>query len=600
MIVMPELSGVFEVPRVAFTLDGGGNGNQNPISKKVLEELVRLGYAGECKVFETHSEAQIYFRDSGISPDSALVLFDQDLGRKHFHPTCRNRRHDVRVPEWTLGAQWIVVVGKHCGTARCARQTLADFSKNFTKRLKENKFPWGSGKMINRGARLFEEPPRPVAMPKEIARTIANLNAGPDLAAAIADKAFAAELPPASRISWYRVVPSPLSFDRGMLERVLTALREFERASNALVRDDPQVQQLLLAGVDLPPDSAIANAYLFPQAENFSVGRPDLHYTGKGLPYASEIDEMPGGMPELVHIDNVYGINQDRWRRAFDWLCGAGRLVFLVSHKWSKCYIPETEWLVGHLNRLGYPVDLLTTDHLDEIEFCESGLHLRGDRIGTIWRQFPIFETRGKLVDVVMAAQEGRVRLVPEFAHFGNKAWFSVFRSHEAHYRQTLNGHFEVLDEVLPHSYIVGEDGSASFPMKIGDATIESLEDLKNAQQNVRDNIVLKICGANDLAARSHGVLMGIGIERDEWRTWISARRNQHQPFVVQRRLESGIARIPVMNARNGLAELFTCRILARPWSFNGETVSVHGCAVPSYLYRVHGMVDMAVVPFTL
>jgi hypothetical protein len=54
------------------------------------------------------------------------------------------------------------------------------------------------------------------------------------------------------------------------------------------------------------------------------------------------------------------------------------------------------------------------------------------------------------------------------------------------------------------------------------------------------------------------------------------------------------------MNTKTGHPELFSCRILARPWSFNGELVSVHGCAVPSYLYRVHGMVDMAVVPFTI
>jgi hypothetical protein len=553
------------------------------------------------KVFTRKEEIQEFFRNSGITPASAVVLFDDTaLGTKHFRPTGRNRRHEVRSPDWTMGAQWIVIVGNNCDPRRCSRQVHADFVKNYAMRLGKNQFPWGRGKLVNRATGAYEEPPRPVTMPAEILETIANLNAGPDLAAAIADKAFAAELPQGSRISWYRVVPKPLPFDGQMLGEVLAALREFERASNELVRQDVSVQDLLLAGVDLPPNSAIANAYLFPDVNGFSVGRPDLHYTGTGFPYASEIDEMPGGMPELVHIDNVYGINQDRWRRAFDWLCGAGKLVFLVSHEWSKCYIPETEWLVGHLTRFRYPVDLLTTDRLDEIEFRTDGLYLKSERIGTIWRQFPIFETRGKLVDVVMAAHEGKVRLFPEFAHFGNKAWFSVFRSHEAHYRQALNGHFDVLDEILPHSYLVNEDGHARFPIKIGEDSIESLEDLKRLSQQVRNGIVLKICGANNLAARSYGVLMGVGIERENWAMWINQRRAARQPFVVQRRLESGIAKIPVMNAKTFLPELFTCRIMARPWSFNGEAVSIHGCAVPANTYRVHGMVSMAVVPFVL
>jgi hypothetical protein len=600
MIYMPQLEEVYELPRIIFTLSGEGVNSQNPKSTTVLKELAELADTVLCKVFGSKGEIAEFFQTLNITPASAVAVFDRHLGKKHFHPTCRNRRHEVQSPDWAMGAQWLVIVGENCDPRRCSRQVYADFVSNFALRLGKNEFPWGRGKLVNRGTGTFEEPPRPVTMPAEIHTTIAALNDGPDLAAAIADKAFAAELPTGSKISWYRVVPSPLPFNGQMLEEVLGALREFERVSSALVREDTTVQKLLLAGVDLPADSAIANAYLFPRVDCFSVGRPDLHYTGTGLPYASEIDEMPGGMPELVHIDNVYGINQDRWKRAFDWLCGKGRLVFLVSHAWSMCYIPETEWLVGHLNRLGYPVDLLTTDRLNEIELRTDGLYFKRERIGTIWRQFPIFETRGKLVDIVMAAREGRVRLVPEFAHFGNKAWFSVFRSRKEYYAQALNGHFQILDQVLPHSFIVDGDGNASFPMKIGEFSIGSMEDLKNASQPMRDGMVLKICGANNLAARSYGVLMGVGIDQNEWIAWIDTRRAERQPFVVQRRLESGIARIPVMNVKTNLPELFTCRIMARPWSFNGEPVSIHGCAVPSYLYRVHGMVDMAVVPFAL
>ena len=526
------------------------------------------------------------------------MLYDEALGRKHFHPTCQNRVHGVPTPVWARGAQWVVIVGQKCRPHDCAQQVHANFGRNFDARLRNDLFPWGKGKAIN-GKQ--EKPPTPVVMPQNIHDTVSRLNAGPNLAEAIADKTFAAELPLGSRISWYRVLPEPIGCEMPMLSSVLDALRSFEGACDRLLRSDERVRDLILSGVDLPAGSEVARAYSLPHVKQFSVGRPDLHYTGAGLPFASEIDEMPGGMPELVHIDHTYGINGARWEEAFAWLCGEGQLVFLVSSGWSKCYIPETTWLVGHLQRLGYPVRILTTDEIDQIDFRQNGLFLQGERIGTIWRQFPIFETQGAVADIVMAAYEGRVRLVPEFAHFGNKSWFSVFRSHEAFYRSAFDGPtFDLLDAVLPQSYIVGGPMGATFPFAVNGHEVGSIHELADVPQGARDAMVLKVCGANSLAARSYGVLMGNGIKGSEWREWIEARLRAKQPFIVQRRLEAGVARIPVMNLKTSRAELFSCRILARPWSVNGKLTSIHGCAVPSYLYRVHGMVDMAVVPFAI
>ncbi len=456
------------------------------------------------------------------------------------------------------------------------------------------------GKMIH-GKR--EMPPVPVVMPETIHKTVLQLNSGPDLVAAIADQKFAAELPNDSGISWFRVVPEPVGCDTELLGKILRALSRFEQVSDALVRENQGVQQILLSGVELPEGSPLAHAYLFPRVKEFSVRRPDLHYTGQTtLPFASENDEMPGGMPELVHIDNTYGVNDARWKKAFDWLCEDGTLLFLVSHEWSKCYIPETKWLVEHLQKLGYPVGLLTTDRLEELEFRDDKFFFHGRQVGTIWRQFPIFETKGRLAEIVLAAYEDKVRMIPEFAHFGNKSWFSVFRSHEAFYRGVLDTEeFDLLNAMLPHSHIIGGAGSEAFPFTLQDGTaVRNIADLESLSQEVRDYQVLKICGANNLAARSYGVLMGKGISGDEWRAWIEERVRAGQPFLVQRRLDQGIVRLPVFNVKSGYPELFSCRVLARPWVFNGELVSIHGCAVPSYLYKVHGMVDMAVVPFAL
>lgn len=613
MITLPRLHGVFETPRVIFTLTEESGGVRNPKSLEVIEALLEFPNAEQQRVvFRSIEEVQEFFATSGISPTSAVVIFDSEAGRGHFSPTCVNRPQRVSLPHWAQGAQWAVMVHKRCDPQRCARQVSADFCRNFERQLQKQEFPWGK-------ARVAEEVPVPVVMPDTIHQTISNLNKGPDLAAAIADKAFATELPPGSRISWYRVVPEPIGCDSELLVKILDALRAFERVSGELLREDESLRKLLLLGVDLPAGSRISDIYLRPSVPNFSVGRPDLHYTGNGLPFVSEIDEMPGGMPELVHIDATYGINEDRWKRAFDWLCQKGSLLFLVSYEWSSCYIPETEWLVGHMKRLGYPVGILTTDRVEEIEFrspevhegqyvfgdepaAKGELYFQSERIGTIWRQFPIFETRGRLEDVVIAASEGMVRLIPEFAHFGNKSWFSIFRSHEAFYRGSLDPDtFEILDAVLPHSYIVGGDGQAAYPFTVNGYEVGSFEELKHGlPQEARDHMVLKICGANNLAARSYGVLMGKGIKEGEWSSWISDRCFAKQPFIVQRRLDPGTVRLPVMNLKTGSPELFSCRVLARPWSVNGELVSVHGTAAPSHLWKVHGMVDMAVVPFAI
>lgn len=367
-----------------------------------------------------------------------------------------------------------------------------------------------------------------------------------------------------------------------------------------LVHGNPLVSPYLLAGVDLEGE-ALQNAYLFPPTDCFSVARPDLHYTGQGV-FASENDEMPGAFAEVCHIDHAYGINQDRWRRCFDWLCKEGPILFLVSHDWSRVYVPEIKWLVEHLQRLGYPAHFLTTDSLDELNFVEGvcctdqGVFYKGELLGTMWRQFPIFETREKLAQLVRAAREGLVRLVPEFAHFGNKVWFSLFWKYQEFFSQWLGVEtFALLQTLLPDSHLIVS--KESFPCTVAGFTIESLQELRKLPQEVRNQLVLKICGANTLSARSYGVFIPHGFPKEAWQTWLDERIQNKQPFIVQRWVESSVERLPVKNIARNTTELFGCRILLRPWLVGNEVVSVSCYAVPARTFRVHGRVDMAVVP---
>jgi hypothetical protein len=599
MLNIKSVTTMFNTPRVIFTMRG------NPISEMGVTEVEKYLYSigerdVEVRIFDTSEEIRRYF-DGGVSPLSAVALFDASGARptvnrahhKRFSHLSRSRpEDDMRIPVWTNGAQWVVEVYASHGSM--GHQIGAHYVRKFRAQLDAGLYPWGL-------PRKGEHSPERVELPDGVEKTLERLNAGPDLAANIAHISRAAELPPGSKISWLRVPAEPVSIDLSTLQVCVDALRAFERACGIILRSRPELEEIVLAGVSLPPE--LQRLYLDSPAERFSVTRPDLHYYGGEGPTsirASEIDEMPGGLPELAHLDDAYGINQKRWTRAFDWLTGEGRLVFLVSSGWSRVYVEETNWLAEHMRQLGYDAHVVTTDQLpNELVIRDDRVYHQEVPVGTVWRQFPVFECQGMLVDLVRLSHEGGVRMVPEFASFGNKAWFSVFRGHEDEFRRLLYPEqYELLRIILPESHLVL--GPESFPISVNGFTIGSIDRLRSLSEDLRDQLVLKVSGANTEAARSYGVLMGHGLGSDVWSDWIEKRLRRGQPFIIQRKFDTSVVRLPVYHTGQGRSESFPCRVLIRPWSVGGEIVSAHGCAVPSNTSRVHGMVDMAVVPFAL
>lgn len=585
---VPEASvETLHAPTLFFTVHG--ESAQNPASVQVIHHMARLieteqsakPYLAQvtCKVFSCPEEAQSL-------PPHAVAVVDGPV------------RNYFSFGTGAHGAKWSVVVGPKCANANsryqgCAQNTLGVFSKRFRPQIDKGHYPWGPPKKGSLGPRDMV-----VLDVEAISAALAALNAGPDLACAVASKDFAADLPQGSRISWTRVPPAPLGYPEATMLRVVEAMRTFERACGQLIRKDGEVRRQILAGVTIP-DERLHDVYVAPRTDCFSVARPDIHWNEMGV-NVSENDEMPGGMPELAHIDASYGVNEERWAAFLSWLTAEGPLVFVVSHEWSKVYVPETAWLVEYLQGKGYPVHLLTTDHLEHLDIRKDGVYLDGTKVGTVWRQFPIFETRGVLAELVLAAHAGVVRMLPEFAHFGNKTWFHIFWQHQDWYREHLPAEqFALLRSILPESRFV--ESASSFPFTIDGIDVPSPAALASLPQQLRDRLVLKICGANNLAARSYGVLMGEGIPAEKWAAWVRDRLSKEEPFLVQKRFETSVVRMPVYHTGTKQAEVFLCRLLMRPWVYgDGNIVSVHGCAVPQQYFKVHGMVAMAVVPVVL
>jgi len=594
MIVPAVPSVAFDPPDTFYTvhIEQSDPASQNPLSLKVIKAIdaIVAGTAIRARAFGSFAEAK------AVAGPRSVAIFDYAFRAGDFSP--RQTTDVTTAPEWARGTHWSVLVKPQCGKNdsriyRCASQVAAMFGERiFLERIGVRQYPWGMPKRGTDGPSEYV-----VIDPVVIESRLAALNSGPHLADAIADRSFAAELPPGSRISWVRVLPEPLGYSAEAMQSVVTALRRFEIASHELLRQDGDVQRAVLSGVTLR-EPRLSRLYLDPGVDCFSVARPDLHWTESGL-CASENDEMPGGMPELVLLDKAYGMNEQAWAGFFGWLTSTGPLLFLVSHEWSKCYIPEIRWLVGHLKSLGYDARMLTTDCLDDLEIGPSGVIHEGDKVGAIWRQFPIFETAGKLADIVELARRGSVRLYPEWAHFGNKAWFHLFTRYQSWFAERLGpDDMSLLRGTLPESHMVS--GEESFPIFINGARIGSVFDLVNLLEADRDRLVMKVCGANGLAARSYGVLMGRGIKGSAWSAWVGDRLAAHEPFLVQNMFNPGVVKVPVWHTGKGQSEMFRCKVLMRPWVREGQIVSVHACAVPREFHKVHGMVSMAVSPVRL
>ncbi len=590
MLKINVVDGAFEVPRIIFTLRGNKNSEQ---IIALLQEEQKTGQ--HYVVFETPEDIKNYFELLG-STTHAVVLYDRPRGDKFFTMRTVSRPDNSRaMPAWTCGAQWGVEIHTSERPRSCVYQLRSDFLKNFTERLDSKQYPWGA-------TRKNEHVPKTVTLPASTDTTIERLNDGPDIARSIAHMEYALELPEGSRISWIRVAPEPIVCETAYMQQVTNTLQQFEKATQAILDNNQlspatqsAIKHRLLQGVDLH-DQALINLYLHPNVPSFNVDRADLHYTGTGL-FASEIDEMPGGFGELAHIDHAYDVNQDRWHACYKKITEDGLLLFVVSSEWSSVYVTEISWLVQHMRSLGYNARMITGELLEYlVSYSDNAVLYQKERVGTIWRLFPIFETTGEYAKLVHAAHEGKVRMIPEFAHFGNKAWFALFREFNELFRPYFDKEtFDLLLEILPDSHFITDAGS--FPFWISSYEIKSLKELRTLAPADRNELVLKICGANKLASRSYGVLMGHGLSESTWQKWIDDRIRNKEPFVVQQKVQTGIARMPVRNTKRNCAELFNCRILIRPWVIFGDIVSASCIAVPADSLRVHGRVDMAVAP---
>lgn len=449
------------------------------------------------------------------------------------------------------------------------------------------------------------------------------LNGGPDFRAIANDK-YRVVLPEGWRLSYGYVSPTALVADTAKL-RALTvdAFDEFERVcSTTLLADLPawhDVKHVISRGVEAT-DGTLRD-YLS-AGTPFSVRRLDIVVSDEG-PTVSENDEMPGGLVDAYWLDRSYGVNQERWKRALEYLTANGPLVFVVSDDWGRPYIPEVRWFVAHLREQGYAAHVLTTSEAEQLDVGARGVYMETGRVGTIYRLFPIFEAKGVLADIVRAASDGLVRLVPELASWGNKSWFAVFWQELDYFRSNLSSEvFELLCQTIPSSTVASARSwfpdytflEDDFPQAVvvdGEKLeVESYDHLLALPKRRRGKLVLKAAGAHRKAARSYGVVIGRSHKnssRMQWEKAIDGLFALGAPVVMQAYSQPTTHQLPLWSVlgSGGMSSPefdpeFDSRVLLRPWSIGGELVTCTAFVSHSSVHKLHGTTRGAQVPLDL
>lgn len=514
-------------------------------------------------------------------PSTVVALFDHgQLGERRFRVT------HTDLPDWARNVGYGVKIGSKAESATVAeeigRQLGSEFVRHYEQSLLDGIFPERSHR---------------VTFPADFPELVARLNAGPDFTP-IVNPSYLAQLPVGWKLSTHRVAPEAVTTpDAELLDLVGRSFTSFELGCRELASISPEVRENTLEGVELDP--SLRRIYTTGTAP-FGVRRLDTVVDLTGHRWVLENDEMPGGFPLGLHLDIAYGVNQDRWNEALQRLTQNGLIVFLVSDQWSKPYVSEMAWLVERLQELGYRAELVTTTDAERLKISSTGITLEDELVATIWRQFPIFEAKGHLADLVRVAHDGGVQMYPTFASWGNKIWFGLFWQELSFFETHLPRlDFETLKAAIPYTEIILDATSFPRTIRLPDRTqeIKSVDEILQLPYSARKHIVLKIVGANAKSARSYGVVLGSIKGNSEWRQRVNTLFAQGLPIIIQQAIDPQIVSVPCFTALNESTEVIPTRVLERPWSILGISPTSTVVAVPTTTRRLHGGIDVIELP---
>jgi hypothetical protein len=413
---------------------------------------------------------------------------------------------------------------------------------------------------------------------------------------------YGGNLPESWKLSFGRVAAAPLQGDPGWFTRLtVSAFNDFESACAQLLRSEQGRAARSQVLADVATSETMQQMYAS-QPVPFSVRRLDIVVNEHGAAVC-ENDEMPGGLVHAYWLDRAYGINQRRWDRALHWLTANGTLVFAVSAEWSAPYQQEIAWFTAHLRQRGFDAHMVTSNQANQLQVKRRGVFLQRKKVGTVWRLFPVFEAHGAFAPLVTAAQEGKVRLAPQLASWGNKAWMGMFWEQRGHFRRAMAPQtYTMLSQLIPYTRLIRKDDGFPSAIRDGDkfVRVEDIAALRGLPNRLRKQVVVKTTGAHDRAARSYGVLMGTSASGTRWGEALNHMFAATTQLAVQEYRPPQRVDVPVWSVLSGKPELenpFTGKMLIRPWAIGGRLVSATAFLTVPDTTKLHGTTTGAEIP---
>jgi hypothetical protein len=161
---------------------------------------------------------------------------------------------------------------------------------------------------------------------------------------------------------------------------------------------------------------------------------------------------------------------------------------------------------------------------------------------------------------------------------------------------------FNQLSRLIPYTRLVTQDGG--FPSAIRDqdelVRIDSFDALKGIPTRQRKQVVVKMAGAHNRAARSHGVVIGTSATGTRWAEALGQMAKVGAPLAVQEYRSPKRVDVPVWSVLGGRPELenpFTGKLLIRPWMIGGQLVSATGFLTVPNTAKLHGTTTGAEIP---
>ncbi len=434
----------------------------------------------------------------------------------------------------------------------------------------------------------------------------------------------------------WRITPNPLIIPEKLYEQIVELgqrLHVFYKACNLLYRQSVAgkqpawIHRYLEAGkpvniIELAREKMWKN-------DLPCVIRPDLMLMEDGF-VVTELDSVPGGIGLTSWLQITYTqttnsscktTSSSKFQSAMlDGFLGAlkseislkkpqnavtqseiVRIAIVVSEE-ARDYRPEMEWLAKESSRFEVRGSRLFVCDPKDLEYQDSGVYLREERLDGIYRFFELFDLPNipNTEKLIAAVKNGLVKITPPLKpQLEEKLLFALFwfpQLIEFWKCELGDRYLQDLRKIIPFTWLLDPLPLPPHAV-IPHLNIHDWQQLAKFSQKQRD-LILKISGFSDRAWGSRGVFLGSDMSSDQWKETVNRALNdfEHHPHILQCFAKAQLVEHPWYDFEKETLVTMKGRVRLCPYYFiEQQQTSLGGILVticPSDKKLIHGMQD--------